>query len=332
MPVLQLIITRVPTSQPADGRPSVPIVRTVYAGDDSLNHDRAMDYDADGAPGGLLDPNLQVSYTFNPSEAVDEDVYIIAVGADHEPMLILVGPTGMRGRFRMPPGQEIVVREPADATAMPGEAPPRLSFRLDRLYQRMYETGELAGAADAPLAVASQTIRVQVSRGDYSLSQWIPFSAFPEDSLPRQVFLPDGKRVFIQFTRLRYPLGAKLRVRGLEVPKYPGTNMPRDYITRLEVEQADGVAWNGEIRNNKPLKVGPFDLTQGRMDPMRPQAEPVILNVATRPGLPVIWLGAILIGLGPVFAFYVKPVLLARRRKKTAGENDEPTTGPEDRP
>jgi hypothetical protein len=93
--------------------------------------------------------------------------------------------------------------------------------------------------------------------------------------------------------------------------------MARDYVSRLVVSEPGREPYAATVSLNNPLDVGPFRISQQGWDmdsPDRP--EYVVLGVSTQPGLQYVWAGCILIGLSMPYAFYVKPLILRRRRRR----------------
>jgi len=155
---------------------------------------------------------------------------------------------------------------------------------------------------------------------------------------PRSVHVPGFGRVRIAFSRVRYELPFALALEDFTMEPYPGSSIPRDFISTLAVHPGDGPAepFLDEARLNRPLKVAGYKLSQIGWDPGDPsrpgheatdeqgrtvnQQRYTVLGVSTNAGIRLIFAGAVLACLGTPWAFYVKPWILRRRRDRLRRE------------
>jgi hypothetical protein len=96
---------------------------------------------------------------------------------------------------------------------------------------------------------------------------------------------------------------------------YPGSRMASTFESRVRVEDPDQGTFETLISMNHPLHHRGYIFFQSSFVEGRPMMS--IFSVARAPGLPLVYLGTTLIGIGVVWMFYVKP-WLARRQAAAA--------------
>jgi hypothetical protein len=92
---------------------------------------------------------------------------------------------------------------------------------------------------------------------------------------------------------------------------YPGTRMPSVYESTVRVEDPEQGTFETLISMNHPFHHRGYIFFQSSFVEGRPMLS--ILSVARAPGLPVVYLGTTLIGVGIIWMFYVKPWLAKRQ-------------------
>jgi len=156
-------------------------------------------------------------------------------------------------------------------------------------------------------------IDVRLEGAGWEKATSVPFSEFVVPGTGSRVRLGGGRTIELFLSRFRVALPAAMRIVGAEYQTYPGSVVPKDYVTRVEIvrgEQIEGAV----IRLNRPVHLGRYRISQSTWIPEGGRPTEMIFAVASRPGLPVIWTGCLLIVLALPYAFYVKPLLLRRRR------------------
>lgn len=171
---------------------------------------------------------------------------------------------------------------------------------------------------------------------------WLPFNQYLDQDYPyrriQQVELPEIGTVSLAFGRLRHELpDLALALTDFEMIPYPGTEQPRDYVSTLDVytvdpqtQQAQSTAHvtrlNRPFIYRQPAASSPlsklmsifvpnqFKFSQAGWDPEQQQY--TVLGVGNNPGIYIIAVGAILIGLGIPWAFYIKPAILRYQKRK----------------
>jgi hypothetical protein len=92
---------------------------------------------------------------------------------------------------------------------------------------------------------------------------------------------------------------------------YPGSRMASTYESTVRVDDPDQGSFETLISMNHPLHHRGYIFFQSSFVEGRPMMS--IFSVARAPGLPLVYLGTTLIGVGIVWMFYVKPYLAKRQ-------------------
>jgi hypothetical protein len=96
---------------------------------------------------------------------------------------------------------------------------------------------------------------------------------------------------------------------------YPGSRMASTFESTVRVDDPERGSFEALISMNHPLHHRGYIFFQSSFVEGRPMMS--IFSVARAPGLPLVYLGTALIGVGIVWMFYVKP-WLARRQAAAA--------------
>ena len=96
---------------------------------------------------------------------------------------------------------------------------------------------------------------------------------------------------------------------------YPGSRMASTFESTVRVEDPEKGNFETLISMNHPLHHRGYIFFQSSFVEGRPMMS--IFSVARAPGLPLVYLGTTLIGVGIIWMFYVKP-WLARRQAAAA--------------
>ena len=96
---------------------------------------------------------------------------------------------------------------------------------------------------------------------------------------------------------------------------YPGSRMAATYESTVRIDDPEQGSFQTLISMNHPLHYRGYIFFQSSFVEGRPMMS--IFSVARAPGLPLVYLGVVLIGTGIVWMFYVKPYL-ARRQAQAA--------------
>jgi hypothetical protein len=161
-------------------------------------------------------------------------------------------------------------------------------------------------------------VRLEAVFKDHRHTVNLPFTAYDEFAPRQELTDPAGRTIQLAFTRVRRALPATVQIRDARYLTYPGSVIPKDYVCKLKLS-AGGERRRETLSLNNPVHVGPYQLSQGTWSfgegkqPMH-----IYLLVASRSGIGAVWLGFILISLGLLYAYYVKPVILRHRARAAA--------------
>jgi hypothetical protein len=97
--------------------------------------------------------------------------------------------------------------------------------------------------------------------------------------------------------------------------KYPGSTMAATYESWVRVDDAEGGVSEHHISMNHPLHYRGYIFFQSSFVEGTPMMS--IFSVARAPGLPLVYLGVALIGIGVAWMFYLKPYLAKRQAAQT---------------
>jgi len=134
------------------------------------------------------------------------------------------------------------------------------------------------------------------------------------------VQLPDGRHLELLYSRWRERLPAPVALDRFVLETHPGGDRPSDYISRVRF--LDHGNWSNivEVRSNHPARHGNLWYFQAQYDPQTQSH--TVLGVGNRVAVGWMLAGVCLSIAGMLYAFYVKPVLIRRRRA------DSIATGP----
>ncbi len=178
-------------------------------------------------------------------------------------------------------------------------------------------------------------VSVYVRRGSWGQLVHVPFNPWPDQApwLPAQVEVPGVERPLqLQLGKTRRPMPARVTLDAFELVPYAGDFTPdsamRDFRSHVTVEPVGGEAEQVTVKLNDPhyLKIPrpgaigsvlPSEswlLFQSAWD-QENQAF-TVLGVGNRPGIKTMVGGIVLCVFGLMWAFYVKPAILRRRKER----------------
>jgi len=230
---------------------------------------------------------------------------VVISGAAAPLKCTVLGPDGPTWEHAMPVGQLLSVplaRRP-------------LALRLMRTLSHAIRHYRIERVTDETQGVSGSIVRGALVSVPGARTVWLPFDECSVYLDPTVVELGSGRKLLLKFSRVRVPLAGSAEMHTAEYLTYPGTRIPKDY--RSEVTITSGGSARSEVLClNNPVMVGPLQLIQSNWQflPGGRETSHIFLEVRNRPGLWLIWVGCILICVGFPYAFYVKPLLIARRR------------------
>gem|GEM_PF-665668 len=184
------------------------------------------------------------------------------------------------------------------------------------------------------LGRSASAIRLRIGgRGPYEgwrESLWCLFSEYPHlDSAsavpglaarPTIVRLPDGTEYELIYSRVERELGAALIPGRLRVKFFPGRRGAESWRSDFYVRYPGQPASRpGLVRTNQTMRLGRWTLFQSGAP--RDHWSWTILGVGNRRGIWPMTAGSILVTLGCLYAFYVKPILRRRAVPQSASKN-----------
>lgn len=178
-------------------------------------------------------------------------------------------------------------------------------------------------------------VKVLMRQGSWSQEIWLSHHRYPLESAqyaarfryePTVVTLPDGRRVEMIFSRKRWPLPAALALEDFELKTHTGgytgqTTSVKDFVSRLRVFRNG--EWSEPFRAslNKPASDGGMYYFQSEWDPG--EMAFTGLGVGNRKGVYIQLYGTCLAVAGMIFVFYIKPIIIRRRRQRVWQEVEE---------
>jgi hypothetical protein len=145
-----------------------------------------------------------------------------------------------------------------------------------------------------------------------TMTRWCRFSKYSHvETQPIRVALTGGGGEFeIIFSRLQRPLDATLIPHKLSVTFLPGRQSVESWRSDFLVATDDDEPVAASVQTNETHAVGRWTLFQSGAAPDHWSF--TILGVGNRRGIVAMVIGCVLITLGSLFAFYVKPILIRR--------------------
>ncbi len=137
-----------------------------------------------------------------------------------------------------------------------------------------------------------------------------------KDGQKKSVWLEEGVRQSVDWSGASYqliygqkkaPAGFKLKLRDFRVDYYPGTSRPASFESDVTLkDDSRGVIRDATISMNKPLVYRGFHIYQSGYSLEEGRPEVSIFAVGKDPGVPLKYLGALIMVLGILLMFYTK--------------------------
>ncbi len=180
-----------------------------------------------------------------------------------------------------------------------------IHLTVEHLYTHaaVYSIAE-PSADDNPLGMPAVITRI-------TWGQWVKESAVVFDPLgeydPSAWLCGHQRTLSLTFGRKKLSLPTAVQIAAARYEASLGGVLPMEYHCDLEIDGKNLV-----LGLNKPVRVGKYQLTHGHWldDPQHPRL--IILDVASREGLTIIWTGLAMVMIGLFWAFYIKPLFNRR--------------------
>jgi len=242
-----------------------------------------------------------------PTTQPSRQFFVIHYTGRGQPVLVTGSASGKLHRRPFVPGQSV---SPAQA-----EHPTRIQLIRTLDYARRGNSVEVPSRTAPGRIMAA--IELTIKSGSWKARRIVPYGAYLSGR-PTTVRLPSGGGIYVAFSHRWLELPEPIRITRHEFKTAPASRMPEDYICDIEI--GSGVQIRREtLKLNFPVSVGRYRLHQSTWQPKEgtssdysdPSA--IILGVADRPGIWLIFVGSIAVCLGFPYAFYVKPLILKSR-------------------
>lgn len=301
--------------------PSQSFLRAVVA----PHVDLSQDLNESGhMQGGLVDKKIRI-------EMVDlKDTGLILVGGPVGLHAVLVGEDGSVEHRQAKEGQPV--------SFFGGQ----MQVTIDRISETSHRVAGPViiprGERDLKAGGYYSMAEVEVSFGSTSRTVWIEHSQYAHSSragyYPRTLSLEDGRKLELLFSRQRIRLPTPVALEDFQLEVFPGGTRERDYISLVRFLENGKWGPVQQVHSNHPTEHGGWWYFQSTWDPPDPSRNYGGMNytglgVGNRHGVGVMLLGSILTVLGTIWAFYVKPVLLLRRRQSNIPFGEESGEGVE---
>jgi len=187
---------------------------------------------------------------------------------------------------------------------------------------------------DEGAAGIRQVVTVKISAGDTSKIVHVPFAQYAAENFAQwqgnEIWLPGAtKPLQLQLGNTLRPLPAKITLEKFELVPYAGgskqSGLMRDFRATLRVVDNDsGTEKVGVAAMNEPVYFerklpwyAPDESWLFFQSGFNPQAgeQLSILGIGNRPGVITMTVGSIMIGLGLLYAFYLKPIIVQRMKR-----------------
>ncbi len=192
------------------------------------------------------------------------------------------------------------------------------------------------GLRDPKERDARSMLQVEVRQGEWQEVVWLPYAhhTYPSHRLrpqyalfqPVPITLPGGQTFEVLFSRQRVELPHAVTLDDFSVERYTGEDRVRNYISDVRFHGADGVDSSPmRVSSNNPASFGGWWYFQESWDPA--DMAYTGLGVGNRNGIFVMLLGSLLVIIGMIYAFYIKPVLIRRHRDRISARRATAAAG-----
>jgi hypothetical protein len=160
----------------------------------------------------------------------------------------------------------------------------------------------------APPAKESRRRPAVRAHVDGGAPEWIPYG--------ETAHLGGERHLDVSFGDAQASLPFAVTLLRFKSDKYPGSNMPATYESRVRVDDPAQGASEHVIAMNRPLHYAGYTFFQASYIPGEPMGS--VLSVSRSPGLPLVYAGTALVTLGIAWMVYLRPLLVRREAARTA--------------
>ncbi len=170
-------------------------------------------------------------------------------------------------------------------------------------------------------AYGASAIRIEAvdrESGQTTYRNWLAFSPYPHHEDAYRLRIPSAAGDWeVTYSRRPHDLETRLAAERLRVEYFPGRRGIERYQSELRAQRPGGEPFDVSVSTNNTHAIGRWTLYQSGA--AQDGWSFTVLGVGNRNGILAMNIGWIVVTLGSMYAFYVKPVLL--RRMKAAGRN-----------
>jgi cytochrome c-type biogenesis protein CcsB len=170
-------------------------------------------------------------------------------------------------------------------------------------------------AGDVKEEDRSPAVRVRVETPAGTATEWLAFGAAETIDL-------GGAKAHVGYGPAESELPFRVTLLDFNSETYPGSRMAATYESRVRVEDPQDGSFERTISMNRPLHHRGYTLFQASYIDGEPQTS--ILSVSRAPGLPLVYLGSALLGVGALWMSFFKR-WVARRQGRSALARLQPT-------
>jgi hypothetical protein len=281
-------------------------------------------------PMGLLPSSGTVAYTLISADGRDDLVQVV-VGNEATVTQTVQGREGSISVYEpRGPMAHLMPAQPGTDPNARGEPVP-LKYQLRKsvqMSQRVVEVPKESRNKDIGQSGTAQVMQVEVKSGDWKQRAYVMYvdqeGVLTNRDTPGigEVALPGGKgKLQFQFYNARVALPARIRLEKFEAKPYDGATVAnsavfRDFRSTITVFDSDtGKNQTSEMYMNNPVYFdgGKWIFFQSGWDPQGQRFS--IVGVGNRPGVVTMTVGCVMIFVGLLWAFYVKPIIIARMKR-----------------
>lgn len=293
-----------------------------------------------------LDTQFKTFYLYKdeaglmPTTGREKVTLVTADGVPEDRVLFVLASTERPAEVRdLTAGEQIELKTDSAVTFAKVE---RLSH-VERSDLVVDVPGELR-TSDEGQSGRKQVLMIRVTSGAWSTTVPVPAAQWPLEMVGAWggpvVQVPGAtKPLRLQLGNTMRRLPARVTLDKFELVTFPGgevgkTNMFRDFKSHLTVEDLHTRTKLQDVAHmNSPVYLesgsGPIRqswlLFQAQWDPEGQRWS--VLGVGSRPGVMVMTVGCVMIGVGLIYAFYAKPYIIRRMKLKALAEHEKKKAG-----
>jgi cytochrome c biogenesis protein ResB len=142
--------------------------------------------------------------------------------------------------------------------------------------------------------------------------------------MPQPVMIGD-RTITLDYSWKRHDLGFAVALKDFREITYPGITMAQSFESDVVVTSPER-QFDRQISMNHPLKFQGYKIFQSSFQ--RGEKETSIFSVANDPGVPVVYTGFLILILGFILIFFVKPYLVRASGSRRDSSPEVPVQSP----